>query len=136
MHLITVCYHDQRMKFCLFFLVIALSGQTVLSRTCPSDHFSAVFVATVDTITTGKPSFGPDDPELSFFKETLGFRDADINHAIEDVIAFFDDTFGLDFSASVPNEKNERFFENAKMALYTLCKYQRLDSYWKHKYDM
>ena len=118
--MIAVYYHDQRMKFCLYFLVIALSSQAVSSQTCPSDHFSAVFTATVDTISTGKPSFGPDDPELSFFKETLGFRDADIKHTLEDTITFFNDTFGLDFSASAPNEKNERFFENAKMAPYIL----------------
>ena len=99
--------------------MIALSSQAVSSQTCPSDHFSAVFTATVDTISTGIPSFGPDDPELYFFKETLGFRDADIKYITEDAIAFFNDTFGLDFSAA-PNEMNERSFENARMAPYML----------------
>ena len=49
----------------------------------------------------------------------MGFRDADIKYITEDAIAFFSDTFGLDFSAA-PNEMNERFFENARMAPYML----------------
>ena len=109
----------RRMEFCLFFLVIALSSQAVSAQTCPSDHFSAVFTATVDTISTGIPSFGPDDPELYFFREKLGFREADIKHTTEDAITFFNYTFGLDFSAE-PNEMNERFFENTRMAPYVL----------------
>ena len=44
-------------------------------------------------------------------------------------------SFGLDFSDSPPNEKNERFLQNAKMSPYTfspdiLNNYVVTDSHW------
>ena len=42
----------------------------------------------------------------------MNFRDSDIQHTIEDAIQFFNNTYGLDFSDSVPNEKNEYFIWN------------------------
>ena len=46
----------------------------------------------------------------------MQFRDEAIQHTVDDAIQFFNDTYGLDFSASAPNTRNERFFENAKMS--------------------
>ena len=46
----------------------------------------------------------------------MQFRDAAIQHTVDDAIRFFNERFGLDFSASNPNQQNERFFENAKMS--------------------
>ena len=55
------------------------------------------------------------DPEFIFFKRYMQFRDEAIQHATDDAIRFFNESYGLDFFSSVPNEQNERFFENARM---------------------
>ena len=54
------------------------------------------------------------DPRMTFYKEVLGFTDGQIQHFTDDAIEFFNETYGLDFSAP-PDENNERFFENARM---------------------
>ena len=106
------------MKIWIHVLIFAVSSLAVCSQTCPSEHFSVIFTATIEASST---STGPvDDPELSFFKTYLKFSDSDIQHTIDDAIQFFNNTFGLDFSNSPPNEKNERFFQNAKMSPFTL----------------
>ena len=61
-----------------------------------------------------------DDPELTFFKTELKFRDSDIQHTIDDAIKFFSNTYGLDFSDSPPNERNQRFLPNARMNPFML----------------
>ena len=75
---------DQKMKSYLFFLVIAVSSLVASpqTQTCPTDHFSAIFAGTVDTVSSGIRGFGNTDPELKFFKEILGFRDDAIQHTI------------------------------------------------------
>ena len=69
----------------------------------------------VDQIVDDPTSVILDDSELTLFKNYLKFRDSDIQHTIDDAIQFFNNTYGLDFSDSPPNEKNECFFQNAKM---------------------
>ena len=101
-------------------LVFAVSSLTVLSQTCPSEPFSAVFTASIDQTFDTLLGFAQDDPELVFFKTYMQFRDTAIQHTVDDAIQFFNDRYGLDFSASTPNEKNERFFENAKMSPFIL----------------
>ena len=51
----------------------------------------------------------------------MQFRDAAIQHTVDDEIRFFNDRFGLNFSASTPNQQNERFFENAKMSPFIIA---------------
>ena len=109
------------MKSYHFFLVIAVaclvaSPQT---QTCPTDHFSAIFVGTVDEVSSGRRGFSHADPELKFFKEILGFRDDAIQHTTVDAMKFFNDTYGLNFFPSAPNDLNQRFFENAIMEPFT-----------------
>ena len=87
----------------------------VSSQTCPSSHFSAVIVASIDQ-TVDIPSVQRNDPELTFFKEVLKFPEDELQYTLEDAIKFFNDSFGLDFSVSPPNEQNQRFFENAIMS--------------------
>ena len=48
----------------------------------------------------------------------MQFRDEAIQHATNDAIRFFNESYGLDFSSSAPNKQNECFFENAKMNPY------------------
>ena len=103
------------MKPCIFLLIFAVSNLSVSSQTCPSDHFPAVFVGILDKVSSDEPTFGPNDPELNYFKTSLNFRDDAIQHNNR---RFFNDTYGLDFSISAPNNMNERFFENAMMAPY------------------
>ena len=103
------------MKFWIHILVAVWCQQEVLSQTCPSEPFTAVFTASNDS-----PDVLKDDPELTFFKTIMQFRDEAIQHTADDAIRFFNDTFGLDFSASTPNKQNERFFENANMSPFIL----------------
>ena len=93
----------------------------VKSQTCPSEHFSAVFTATIDQIVdVADATMDIMDPELTFFKTYMKFRDSDIQHTTDDAIQFFNNTYGLDFSDSSPNEKNERFFQNAIMSPFII----------------
>ena len=82
---------------------------------CPD--FTATFVGminqTVDIVTSL-----PNDPEMTFFKEDMGLRDDDIQNVFEDVIKFFNERYGLDFSNSPPDEHKFYFFENATMNHY------------------
>ena len=49
----------------------------------------------------------------------MKFRDSDIQYTIDDAIQFLNNTYGLNFSDS-PNEKNEHFFQNARMSPFIL----------------
>ena len=53
------------------------------------------------------------DTNLTFFREVLGFDDAQIQQETQNAFQFFNERFGLDFSQSEPNELGIRFFENA-----------------------
>ena len=53
------------------------------------------------------------DSNLTFFREVLGFDDAEIEQETQNAFQFFNERFGLDFSQSEPNELGIRFFENA-----------------------
>ena len=122
------------MKVWIYIPVLVMSCLVAVhSQNCPSEHFSAVFTATIDQ-TIDDPAVFMDDPELTFFKTELKFRDSDIKHTIDDAIQFFNNTYGLDFSNSPPNEKNQRFLPNARMNPFMLIpgKIDRIvtDSRW------
>ena len=55
------------------------------------------------------------DTNLTFFREVLGFDDAEIEQETQNAFQFFNERFGLDFSQSEPNERGIRFFENATL---------------------
>ena len=107
------------MTFWIQLLILAVSGPAVLSQTCPSKHFSAVFIATVDKI-IDDPILRVVDSNLTFLKTVMKFRENEIQHAIDDAIRFFNDEYGLDFSNSTPNPQNQRVFQNATMEPYFL----------------
>ena len=105
------------MKLCLLYALTLLNLAVFSSALiCP---FDGSFIGTVDQIIK-TPSILDDDPDLSFLRDVMKFRDDAIEHVIEDAIAFFNDSYGLDFSHSIPNEKNELFFENAKMSPFVV----------------
>ena len=111
-------------------LIFAVSSLAAYSQTCPSGHYSAIYTATIDNTPGSRSS---SDPELTFFKTVLKFRDSDIEHTIDDAIQFFHNTFGLDFSNSPPDENNVRFFQNATMSPFMILPESRLivtDNHW------
>ena len=106
------------MKVWIQSFVFAMSSLAVSCQTCPSDHLSA---ATVDQ-TIDTPFFAVPDPELNFFTNILKFRYQDIIHFAVDALYFFNETFDLDFTTSLPpNNQHELFYENAKMSPYILA---------------
>ena len=107
------------MTFWIQLLILAVSCLAVVSQTCPSDHFSGVFIATADAI-LDDPILRDVDSELTFFKTIMKFREDEIQHVTDDAIRFFNDEYGLDFSNSIPNDKYQRVFQNATMEPYFL----------------
>ena len=84
------------LHFAHYALLFTVSSQAVSSQTYPLDHFSPVFVATMDQI-VDNPNLILDDPELVFFKQYLQLKDNAIQHIFEDAVEFFNETFGLNF---------------------------------------
>ena len=105
----------------VWILVLTVSSLVVSSQACPTGHFSAVFVITVDQ-TVEDPHVYIEDPKLDFFKNVLHLQEEEIQHVFEDAMNFFNYTFGLDFSDSTPNEENTRHLGNAKMSPVVLRK--------------
>ena len=118
------------MKIWIHVLIFAASSLAVYSQTCPSGHYSAIFTAAMDTTVDSRLRR---DPDLTFFKTVLKFRDSDIQHTTDDAIQFFYDRFGLDFSNSPPDENNQRFIQNATMSpIMILPEYNLIvtDNHW------
>ena len=53
------------------------------------------------------------DTNFTFFREVLGFDDAEIQQETQNAFQFFSERFGLDFSLLEPNELGVHFFQNA-----------------------
>ena len=105
-------------------LFLALAGLEVATSIPaippPTCHpFSATFLALIDQ-SVDTPNLLIDDPELTFFKDIMMFRDDAIQHTIDDIVNFFNETYGLDFSLSPPNDQNEYFYENAKLSPFRI----------------
>ena len=107
------------LKSCCCLVIAAFSLQIAVSLCdpCVCPDLTATFVGVIDQ-TVEDPLVLIDDPEQVFFKEILGFRDDEIQHAFDDALKFFNKTYGLDFSNSLPNERNEYFFGNAKLRAF------------------
>ena len=88
-------------------LVVAACGQ---EEVCPS---GAEFVVLYDVVTSADFLQNVPDPDLSFFRDLLKFTEQEIETATQSAIEYFNTTFGLDFSESVPSEQGQRFFQNA-----------------------
>ena len=65
--------YRSNMKVWIYILTFAVSSSSVLSQACPSEHFSATFLATIEQ-TADSPFITQDDPELTFFRNTMGFQ--------------------------------------------------------------
>ena len=127
------------MKFKIYCLLVAVfSLQFSISLCdlrlgyCPD--LTATFVTVINQ-TFDDPLYTIADPEMTFFKDIMGFRDDEIQHAFEDAVKFFNETYALDFTLSPPNEQNEYFFENAKMTLFRFredVRYRVVFNNWIH----
>ena len=89
---------------------------SIQGQTC--QQFPVSFLAVMDQDTE---TVIVDDPNLTFLKEIMNFRDDAIQHTIDDVINFFNESYGLDFSLSLPNERNEYFYQNARLSPFELA---------------
>ena len=96
-------------------VLLAGSGTTAAGEgECPR---GAEFIVSFDNvISTADFLQNNPDPNLTFFRDVLGFDDQEIEAATQSAIEYFNTTFGLDFSESVPNERNQRIFQNASFA--------------------
>ena len=89
-----------------------------IHSTC--QQFQASFLAVIEEDVDGPESITEDDPELTFLKEVMNFREADIQHTINDALEFFNESYGLDFSVLPPNDENQYFYENAILSPFRL----------------
>ena len=107
-------------------IVLVLSGLQVVAfiqspppPTC--GQFPASFLAVTDQNIDAPDAFIVADPELTFFKEVLGFRDIIIEQTFDNAIKFFNKSYGLDFSLSPPTDQNEYFYQNARLSPFRIA---------------
>ena len=91
-------------------LIVATRGQ---DEACPR---GAEFTISFDVVTSPDFLQNIPDPNLTFFRDVLQFTEQEIETAAQSAIEFFNTTYGLDFSESVPNEQGELFFQNASLS--------------------
>ena len=92
------------------FVAVLLNIEAAMSfqRAAQTCHpFSATFVVIMDQNIDNPSGFTVEDPQLTFFRDIMKFRDDAIQHTFEDAFKFFNETYGLDFSLSPPTDQNE-----------------------------
>ena len=101
------------MKTCVLFIVFfwVIATTSVEGQTCPRDWFAAEY-SIITNNTFPRTDFRP-DTDFSFFRDVAKFTSEEIETTIQDAIAFYASRFGLDFSASQPNELGVRRYQNA-----------------------
>ena len=106
---------SKKMKIWFFVTVLlSIEGAMSFQRAAQTCHpFSATSVAIMNQNIDGGRGVSVDDPQLTFFRDIMKFRDDAIQHTLEDAIKFFNETYGLDFSLSPPTDQNEYFYQNA-----------------------
>ena len=121
-------------KYCTI-LVVAVCMEGVISLLDTSDlcpEFTATFVGLIDQTLEG-PNVLEDDPELTYFRDVLGFRDEAIEHTFDDAIRFFNRTYGLDFTLNQPTSHHEYYLENARLSPFRFVeeiRYHLVHSSW------
>ena len=93
---------------------------SVLATNAAAQSCPATLNSEAQFVSYGEMIFSPEalqavfvDTNLTFFREVLGFDDAEIQQETQNAFQFFNERFGLDFSQSQPNELGIRFFQNA-----------------------
>ena len=110
----------------IYSLVLALSGLEVsllVHGSPPScqHQFPASFLGVIEQNIDSPDAFIVPDPELTFLKGVMKIRDGVIQNIISNSIKFFNETFGLDFSLSPPNDQNEYVYQNATLRLFKVA---------------
>ena len=85
------------------------------SQTC-STPFDAVFAGVTD-VTLPDSVLVLADPQMTFYRDLVGFTDQQIEQVMQSALEHFNTQFGLDFSNIQPDSNNVRFFENANFGL-------------------
>ena len=99
----------------LVFALFLLSVDVTMSQSC--GLFPASFLAVIDQNIDSPFGFLEADPDL---KEILKFREDAIQHTFDNVLRFFNESFGLDFSSSPPNEQNMYVYQYSTLGPYKL----------------
>ena len=84
---------------------------SVTSQTC-STSFDAVFAGVTD-ITLPDSVLILADPQMSFYRNLVGFTAQQTEQVMQSALEHFRTQFALDFSNIAPDSNNVRFFENA-----------------------
>ena len=96
-------------------LIVATRGQ---DEACPR---GAEFVISFDNVIDIADNIqNMPDPNLTFFRDVLQFTEQEIETATQSAIQYYNTTFGLDFSESVPNEQGERVSQNSSFSALKL----------------
>ena len=107
---------DGKVTLTILLITMTYAASAHASQTqCP---LGAQFIASVNIVVNTNDLLSQiPDPNLTFFRDVLEFTEQDIETATQSAIVYFNTTFGLDFSESVPDSvTNERRFQNASMS--------------------
>ena len=107
------------MAILMFGVLFSLLAVNTAAQSCPASVASGAQI-----VITGESMMSPVseiagaymlDPNLTFFREVLGYSDDEVQEETQNALQFFSERFGLDFSDSQPDEKGQRFFQNATL---------------------
>jgi len=94
--------------------VLALS---TAQNTCPTSWYTAEFTIVSDRVISAVTGEGLlDDPNGTYFREVLGFRESRIAGELRTAREYFNTTFGLDFPDL--DENGEAHFESATLSYF------------------
>ena len=80
------------------------------TQTC---SFDVAFNFITDGVGSASMFSQLEDPQMSFFRDTLRFTEEETQQVQEAAIQHYNSQFGLDFSNIEPNDENQRFLGNA-----------------------
>ena len=84
----------------------------VHSASTQSCSFDAVFTVIADWVDPVSIFTEFPDPQLSFYRDTLRFTEAETQQVQKAAIQHFNTQFGFDFSNIESNDANQRFLKN------------------------
>ena len=94
-----------------FIVITSAAAQSCPTNQIASDAQIILHEETVIPASLGRVF----DPNLTYFREVLGYSDDEIQQEVQNALQFFSERFGLEFSLTQPNELGQRFFQNATL---------------------
>lgn len=107
------------MHFSTLAIVVLAGSSSVVAQLC-APGFLTGQVTVLGDGTVPAAQVAGNDPGLTFFREVLGFNEADVEQTIQNAMDFYNTRYGLDFSQSEPNQLGERTYMNATFFPYQL----------------